>query len=514
MAKKEWEYDIRLTSNPDAAEQDAREDDDAERKLIIGVLADFAALAGAASPWLGVPLARRRFIEIDRDNFDEVLARCGVRWEGRLKEPAGAAKVDLVFRSMEDFHPDRIVQQIPELRALQGLLADLEDPARYGEVAARLERWTGCAEEPREEKSTAPSSQEQPPGPAEKAGLLDAILERQAPRRTPGSDLDRLVRDIVAPHAIHTDARRQEKLAAAIQGALSEQVSLLLHEPAWLSLEAQWRGLQFLVNAAGADTRVRIIHITREELLREVDAENDLETSGLARLLIEPASVPGAEQFALLVGAYEFSHDLEDLAILERLGHVCARLKAPMISAASPQLFGRSTFELIPSAREIAKIFDGSDFQSWQLLRRTLPARWLALAMPRLLCRLPYGAHTQPAESFLFEEQMNGEHGRLVWGNPAFAVAAVFAQAFAAEGWPPDPSASVTRLEGLPLYQYQADGEMVAKPCAETLMGEQTMQALMEGGLLPLASCRNADAVAIPSLQTFAQPRTRLRVGG
>jgi type VI secretion system protein ImpC len=516
MARKEWEYDARLTSNPETADQFTRENPDPDQRLVIGVLADLAGQAGATSPWLAVPLHKRRFIDIDRDNFGEVLSRCDVRWRGSLEGPAGDADVqipvDLAFRDIEDFHPDRIVQQIPALRALHGLLADLEDPARYDEAAAKLATWSGFVEEPRAEKTPAPSSKERPPDPVDKTRLLDAILERQEPPRTPASELDRLVREIVAPHAIRTDARRQGALVAAVHGALSSRVSILLHHPAFQSLEALWRSVRFLVDSAGADTRVRVVHVTKEELLSEVISGKSLEASELARLLLEPASIPGSEQFSLLVGAYEFSHDLEDLAILERLGNVCAGLKAPMISAAAPQLFGSPAFEGLPPVHDLEKLFDGKDFRPWQLLRQTPPARWLALALPRLLCRLPYGARTQPADSFLFEEQVQADHGKLVWGNPAFAVAAVFAQAFAADGWQLDPSASMTRLEGLPLYNYEADGEIVTKPCAEVLMGEQTVEALMNGGLLPLVSYRDADIVGFPSLQTLANPRAPLRV--
>jgi len=516
MAKKEWEYDIRLTSDAEAADQDSREDPDPGRNLVIGVLADLAGQAVAASPLLSVPLHKRRFINVDRDNFDAVLFRCDVRWRGSLAGLSGDANVEtpfeLVFKELDDFHPDRIVQQIPELRALHELLAELEDPSRCDEAAARMAKWSGFVEESQAEKTPAPSLKERPPDPADKAGLLDAILERQGPPRTPASDLDRLVRDIVAPHAIRTNARRQEALVAAVNQALSSRVSILMHHPAFQVLEAQWRSLRFLVDSAGADTGVRVVHITKEELLGDVMSGKSLKDSELARLLLEPTSIPGSEQFSLIVGAYEFSHDLEDLAILERLGNICASLKAPMISAAAPQLFGRPTFEELPPARDIEKLFDGKDFQSWQLLRQTAPARWLALAMPRLLCRLPYGARTQPAESFLFEEQMQGVHGRLVWSNPAFAVAVVFAQAFAADGWQFDPAASVTRLEGLPLYNYEADGEMATKPCAEVLLGEQTVEAIMNGGLLPLVSYCDADIVGFPSLQTFANSRTPLRV--
>lgn len=515
MAGKEWDYDVRLAADPEAAGLSERENNE-QQKLIIGVLADLAGPTGGPGPWHGIPIHKRRFLDVDRDTFDDALSRCRVTWRGGLQRPPFSSKdpsaAELHFQNLDDFHPDRIVQQIPELRALHELLDGLENPSRCDEAAAALARWGVAAEESRPEEVPAPFSEEKAAAPIDRSKLLDAMLERQAPGGKPTSDLDRMVREIVAPHAIRSDSRRQESVTAAVHHTLSVQASAVLHRPDFQALETFWRGLRFLVDSAGDDTKVRIVHLTREELLGDVMAGGSLENSELARLLIEPASIPGSEHFSLLVGAYEFSHDLEDMAVLERLGNVCARLKAPMISAAGPRLLGGTTFEELPPAQDLARVFESKALQPWQMLRRTPAARWVALAAPRILCRLPFGARTQPAETFRFEEKVDGDHAKLAWGNPAFAVAALFAQGFAAEGWDANPAAAVARLEGLPLYQYRVAGELVTEPCAEVLMGEQTVQAFMNGGLLPIVSYRDADMIGFPSLQTFSDPRTPLQL--
>jgi len=77
-----------------------------------------------------------------------------------------------------------------------------------------------------------------------------------------------------------------------------------------------------------------------------------------------------------------------------------------------------------------------------------------------------------------------------------------------------DPSASVPRLEGLPLYVHKADGETVSEPCAEIFIGERMLEIFMDAGLLPLVSCRDADIVNLPSLATLAIPRKPLRLHG
>jgi len=84
----------------------------------VGVLSDLAG----DSPQPLRPLKERKFVQIDRDNFDEVLAsiRPGVEFkvENTLQGDGSEMPVRLSFRSMEDFEPDSIVRQVEPLRKL------------------------------------------------------------------------------------------------------------------------------------------------------------------------------------------------------------------------------------------------------------------------------------------------------------------------------------------------------------------------------------------------------------
>ena len=91
------------------------------------------------------PLVNRRLLDIDRDNFDDVLARFDVRWEATLEglpgQPAGVLPVRLALQALEDFHPDQIVAQLMPLRALVDMRRGLEDPAHFEAVAAEVLQW-------------------------------------------------------------------------------------------------------------------------------------------------------------------------------------------------------------------------------------------------------------------------------------------------------------------------------------------------------------------------------------
>src|SRR5579875_4222999 len=101
-----------------------------ELPFVVGVLGDFS---GDPTQPLR-PLSERKFIQIDRDNFNEVMARMtpglNLKVENTLRktdeEPSEIA-VSLAFKSMEDFEPGRVVEQVPALKKLMDTRNKLRD---------------------------------------------------------------------------------------------------------------------------------------------------------------------------------------------------------------------------------------------------------------------------------------------------------------------------------------------------------------------------------------------------
>ena len=91
-----------------------------ERELpfVVGVMGDFSG--DPTSPLR--PMADRKFIQIDRDNFNDVMAGMtpGLKMKvnNTLSEEGGEMAVDLKFNSIEDFEPARVAEQVPALKAL------------------------------------------------------------------------------------------------------------------------------------------------------------------------------------------------------------------------------------------------------------------------------------------------------------------------------------------------------------------------------------------------------------
>ena len=142
------------------------------------------------------PLADRKFIQIDRDNFNDVMARMNpglkLKVDNKLSEDGGQMAVDLKFNSIEDFEPARVAQQVPALRALMETRAKLRDLMSKVDRSEELE---GLLEQvlKNEDELKSLSSQLRP---RQEGGLIDVrrtdrSTDRPATETTEGRILPR-----------------------------------------------------------------------------------------------------------------------------------------------------------------------------------------------------------------------------------------------------------------------------------------------------------------------------------
>ncbi len=112
-----------------------------ELPFVVGVLGDFS---GDPTQPLR-PLGERKFVQIDRDNFDDVMKRLApglqLRVENKLGGDGETMAVDLRFNGIEDFEPARVLDQVPSLKALletRNRLRDLMSKADRSEELEKL----------------------------------------------------------------------------------------------------------------------------------------------------------------------------------------------------------------------------------------------------------------------------------------------------------------------------------------------------------------------------------------
>lgn len=98
-----------------------------ELPFVLGVMGDFTGKPDEALP----PIKNRKFVEIDPDNFNQVLSgmkpRLAYNVENKLQDDGSKMGVELRFNSIEDFEPDNVVQQIDPLRKLVEARQKLSD---------------------------------------------------------------------------------------------------------------------------------------------------------------------------------------------------------------------------------------------------------------------------------------------------------------------------------------------------------------------------------------------------
>ncbi len=168
-------------------------------------------------------------------------------------------------------------------------------------------------------------------------------------------------------------------------------------------------------------------------------------------------------------------------------------------------------FADIGQVRDIAKIYDSTEFAKWKSFRDSEDSRYVGLAMPHILMRLPYGRDTKPVEGFDFEEHVDGtDHSKYLWGNAAYALGARLTNAFALYGW----CAAIRGVEGgglvegLPAHTFRTDEGDVALKCpTEVAITDRREKELADNGFIPLVHCKGTDYAAFFSVQSAQKPK-------
>lgn len=484
---------VELDASEEPAPVLAADSDTPFRILLMG---DFS---GRGSRGIADPgLKGRRPILVDRDNFDQVMEKLEVELPS------------IRFAELDDFHPDRLYEQLPVFRTLCDTRERLSDRATFAAAAAEVRAWAPPRPAP-PAKAAAPAPDLARLAPDQ---LFSRMLEESAPQEIPlhiaPDPFELLLRDIVAPHLEPKPDPQQGELVAQVDETIGGQMRAILHHPAFQALESLWRGLFFLVRRMETDANLKlyILDISRDELAA-LAAAKDITATGLYDIVVEQTvGTPGAHPWALLAGDFTFSAAPDDLILLRELGRLARAAGAPFLAAASTRILGCDSLHATPDPRDWRP--DEKTGLLWSALRHVSEAEWVGLAAPRFLLRLPYGESTDSTERFDFDE-MPGRpgHEAYLWGNPVFACLYLLGRGFSEYGWD-FRAGAYHEIDGLPAHLYKEGPESVLKPCAEALLTERAAQAMMDKGLMPLVSMKDSDRVRLLRFQSIAEPPAAL----
>lgn len=454
----------------------------------IAVLGDFSGRANAGVMETGAKLAARKPLKVDVDNLDALLERLAPE----IKVPVGeeGEVVVVPVKSMDDFHPDQLVENLPLFEELLQLRRNLMSKSGFDRAAKEVLSWSG---------------EEALPPPPKRGGATTIATDRklsdfarltgrkQAEEADPGD----LIRRLVGPFIVPARDSRQDALVARVDAALSDAMRRVLHHPDFQSAEALWRGLEMLVRRIETDAKLQIVvyDISADELAADLAAQDALDKSALYSLLVEqPAMDDHQGPLSLLVGLYQFEASPPHADLLGRLAQVAAASGAPCFAGIGPDPLKEPMHEWHPLIKS-----------AWEKLRALPACAYLALATPRFLLRMPYGKKTDPIDAFAFEEfTRHGGLSGMLWGHPALLAGVTLA-----ETWRRDSKAmkigSIAAVNEMPVYVYtDPDGDQIALPCTERMYSEKLAMQVASTGVNPVVALRGRPEVRMGGFNGLA----------
>ncbi|MDK2126549.1 type VI secretion system contractile sheath large subunit [Parachitinimonas caeni] len=306
-----------------------------------------------------------------------------------------------------------------------------------------------------------------------------------------------------------------EAIIAELDRKLSAQINLILHHPEFQQLESAWRGLHYLVTNTETDEmlKIKVMNVSKTELHRNLRRFKGIawdQSPFFKRVYEEEYGQFGGEPFGCLVGDYYFDHSPMDVELLREIAKTAAASHCPFLAASSPSVMQMESWQELANPRDLTKIFQTPEYAAWRSLRDSEDSRYVGLAMPRFLARLPYGAETNPVDEFAFEEDTAGAaHERYSWANSAYAMAVNINRSFKYYGW-------CTRIRGvesggivenLPCHTFPSDDGGVDLKCpTEIAISDRREAELAKNGFMPLLHRKNSDVAAFIGAQSLQKP--------
>jgi len=458
-----------------------------------------ADCSGRAARGVREPLAGREPGRLDLDHIDGLLNGFRARVPTPLLDAAGAAYV-LEPRSLEELHPDHLLEHVPALHGLYTAWKRRDrDPDAAGKLESLLQRPAVSA--PAASSGTAPFI----PGNAPESG--DDTLARllggarsastsSAPTAPPPAappasgkpDISRLISAIVGsalPAGKAPVPAVDPGLAAAAEVELGRRLRSLLADPGVRALEATWRGLDGLCRSCPDEERIQ---------LKVLDASWAEVAGDLATL----DSLIRRRKPDVILLDHQFGADAGELQQLSSLLGVCNTYGVMLLTAGRPELAGCSHFREAEDPHDNEIELGEQARTAWlEIQRQRAAGAQLALSVPRFMLRQPYGGSGEPIEGFAFEEVLDSaDHEAFPWGNGAYLLARVLGILHAEGDRATHPDGSVD-LREIPVVHLDDQEETRIKPTAEAWLSERALGRLRVGGFSVLVGLRDTDRIRV-----------------
>ena len=468
-------------------------DDTAEpsTKFRIAIMGDFSGRASRGEMEIGAGLANRKPIKFDIDNLDGVISRFATT----LVLPIGndGAGVEIKLNELDDLHPDELYENV----AIFEELSALRQRVTMGDGAKAIAEMQGWAGEFGDLKLTSNKRAKGNAVPADrKLSMFQTLIgDMQGQLATP-SPASELIGRIVGPYVQAAPDPAQASMLAVIDEALSGAMRAILHHPDFQAVESTWRSLELLARRVqtGVGLDVVLYDVSAEEWAADLSAQDDLAESGLFQMLgEEPRLDEGQGPLSAVFGLYTLEETPPHAELLARMSKISNWMNAPFMTAISPKFLETKKEDRHPL---VAK--------TWDTVRTLPETKYIGLAAPRFLLRLPYGKKTEPVDPFDFEEfNMRSGLKGMLWANPVVLSAILMAETVNQKGKEMQLG-DVMSIDDMP-FHYMTDqyGDQIALPCTERLINTRTNADVVIRGYIPLLSMKGQNVVRQGSFQAL-----------
>lgn len=472
------------------------------RMLILG---DFSGRGNRGLQQIGRELASRRTINVDRDNFDDVMNRLGVELSDTIVDTDDQS-VSVRFAEMDDFEPDQLFESVGLFDRLRTLREQLMVEATFAEAANQVRSWTDVKDDQSPTQTSSEVGQGETDSAHSSVSLEDILGNSQSTQSSlnpAASRWDQMIRHLVDPLVTAGPDPDRDVLVECVDAAISESMRKLLHHPEFQRLESAWRGLSMLIRRleTDGDLQIHLLDISQEEIALDLQ-HDDVTDSGLYRLIVEESvGTAGGMPWSAIIGSDLYSVGSTDVIILQQLSRIAAAAEAPFIAGVPGDAVGCPNPEVTPDAEDW-QVPTMADSPHWKALLAADEASYLQLHWPRFRIRLPYGADARQIDAFDFEELSPTTaigHEDYLWCSPALAAAFVLGLSFMDSGWNLKPG-EIDEVDDLPLcFQLDEDDEPIALPCGELWITDRVAARIRKSGITPLVSVKSQSAIRVGS---------------
>ena len=170
----------------------------------------------------------------------------------------------------------------------------------------------------------------------------------------------------------------------------------------------------YLVSKEDSDEQTAmLLNISKKDLQKTIKKfkGSSWDQSPLFKQIYEDEyGTAGGEPLGCIVGDYYFNQSAPDIELLKGISQISAAAHAPFIAAADPSMMNLDSWQDLANPRDLTKIFSTPEYAAWRSFRESDDSRYVALTLPRVLSRSPYGPETNPVETFSFTEDTgNGD---------------------------------------------------------------------------------------------------------